>query len=233
MGTSVNFVISCKKNSGRLGARIGYTPFGCNACTKAAIRFFTAKYEVLQLYTNGVSFFYSEMQNLENCTQTAFLFSQQNEKFNNVPKLPVILWLQNTKIFKLFLNSHVLFDSKLKNLKFHPNCYSFFDDEIDGLHLFWFSRKIAYAHISGKQNRAKKSTRKVVNRLNWVPTSLHTSFLSLNFRKNMSDSCAAFGCTNQRSTFLCNFIVYHQRNDRVKNKMGHLLWQEKNGQLRK
>ena len=169
------------------------------------------------------------MQNLENCTQTAFLFSQQNEKFSNVPKLPVILWLQNTKIFKLFLNSHVLFHSKLKNLKFHPNCYSFFDDEIDGLHLFWFSRKIAYAHISGKQNRAKKSTRKVVNRLNWVPTSLHTSFVSMNFGKNMSDSCAAFGCTNQRSSTSLQFyrIPSAKRYLERRIKWVTTMWKEK------
>ena len=104
-----------------------------NACTQTAIRFFTAKYEILQLYPNGLSFFYSKIRNFENCTQTAIRFSQQNKKFSNVPELPFILWLQNTKFLKLLRNSHVLFDNKLKNLKLHPNCHSFFDDEIQNL----------------------------------------------------------------------------------------------------
>ena len=104
-----------------------------NACTQEAIGFFTAKYEILQLYPNGLSFFYSEMQNFENCTQTAIRFSQQNKKFSNVPKLPFILWVQNKNFLKLFRSSHVLFDNKLKNLKLHLNCHSFYDDETQNL----------------------------------------------------------------------------------------------------
>ena len=69
-----------------------------NACTQATIRFFN-----------------SEMQNFENCTQTAIRFSQRNKKFRIVPKLSFILWLQNTKFLKLFPNSQLLFDNKLKN----------------------------------------------------------------------------------------------------------------------
>ena len=57
---------------------------------------------------------------------TAIRFSQQNKKFSDVPKLPFIFWIQNTKFLKLFRNSQVLFDNKLKNLKLHPNCHSFF-----------------------------------------------------------------------------------------------------------
>ena len=78
-------------------------------------------------------FFYNEMQNFENCTQTAIRFSQKNKKFSNVPKLPFILWLQNTKFLKLFRNGHVVFDNKLQNVKLHPNCHSFFDDVIQNL----------------------------------------------------------------------------------------------------
>ena len=61
------------------------------SCTETAILFLTAKYEILQFYPNGLSFFYSEMKNFKNCTQTAIRFSQQNKKFSNVPKLPFIL----------------------------------------------------------------------------------------------------------------------------------------------
>ena len=53
----------------------------------------------------------------------------------------------------------------------------------------------------------KRSTGKVVNRLNWVPTILHTSFVSVNFGKNMPESCATFGCTNRRSSTSLQFYL--------------------------
>ena len=40
---------------------------------------------------------------------------------------------------------------------------------------------------------------KIVDRLNCLPTSLNTSFVSVSFGKNMPDSCAAFACTIQVS----------------------------------
>ena len=36
-------------------------------------------------------------------------------------------------------------------------------------------------------------------------TNIYTSFVSVNFEKSMPDSCAAFGCTNQRSTTSLQF----------------------------
>ena len=71
------------------------------------------------------------------------------------------------------------------------------------MRLLEFSQEIAHAHISGRQNKNKmkekhmKRSEQLVNR---VPTSLYTSFLSVDFEKNMPDSRAAFGCTNRRST---------------------------------
>ena len=82
-----------------------------NECIQAGICFFTAKYEILQLYPNGHSFFkakykilqlypnnnsifYSEIQNFENSTQTAIRFSQPKKIFRIVPKVPFILRLQ-------------------------------------------------------------------------------------------------------------------------------------------
>ena len=44
-----------------------------------------------------------------------------------------------------------------------------------------------------------------VSFLNWVHTSLYASFISVNFGKNMPDSCAAFRCTNGRSTTSLQF----------------------------
>ena len=79
---------------------------------------------------------------------------------------------------------------------------------IDGLRLFWFSPKIAHPHISGRQKKNKmkekhaESSEQLVNR---VPTSIYTSFVSVDFEKNMPDSCAAFGCTNWRSTTSLQF----------------------------
>ena len=75
---------------------------------------------------------------------------------------------------------------------------------IESLRFFWFSRKIAYAHIPGRQNKNKlkekhaESSEQLVNR---VPTSI----LSVDFEKNMPDSCAAFGFTNRRSTASLQF----------------------------
>ena len=61
-------------------------------------------------------------------------------------------------------------------------------------------------HLAGKtKTNWKKSTWKVVNRLNWVPTSLYTSFVSVNFGENTPDSCAAFECTNRRSSTSLQF----------------------------
>ena len=59
-----------------------------------------------------------------------------------------------------------------------------------------------HPHISGRQKKNKmkekhaESSEQLVNR---VPASLYTSFVSVDFEKSMPDSCAAFGCANQRS----------------------------------
>ena len=52
-----------------------------NACTQAAIRFFTAKYKILQLYPNGHSFFYGKMQNLELYPNDHSFFDYEIENF--------------------------------------------------------------------------------------------------------------------------------------------------------
>ena len=63
-------------------------------------------------------------------------------------------------------------------------------------------------HISGRQSKYKlkekhpESSEQLVNR---VFTSIYTSFVSVDFEKNMSDSCTAFGCTNRRSTTSLQF----------------------------
>ena len=58
----------------------------------------------------------------------------------------------------------------------------------------------------------KKKKRKKERKQKHVETSeqssqqfIHTSFVSVEFAKNMSDSCTAFGCTNRRSTTFLEF----------------------------
>ena len=73
-----------------------------------------------------------------------------------------------------------------------------------------------HAHIFGRQNKNKlkenhtESSEQLVNR---DPTSIYTSFVSANFEKNMPDSCAAFGCTNRRSTTSLQFYGIPSAND--------------------
>ena len=50
------------------------------SCAQAAIRFFTAKYETLQLYPNGHLFFYSEIQNFQSRSETLICFLTTNYK---------------------------------------------------------------------------------------------------------------------------------------------------------
>ena len=76
-------------------------------------------------------------------------------------------------------------------------------------------------NLAGKtKTNWKKSMQKVVKRLNWVPTSLYTSFVSVNFGKNMPDSWAAFGCTNERSStslqFYCIPLAKQHPEQRIK-----------------
>ena len=64
------------------------------------------------------------------------------------------------------------------------------------------------AHIwQAKQKLKEKHEESSEQLVNRVPTSIYTSFVSVDFEKNMPDSCAAFGCTNRRSTTSLQF--YH------------------------
>ena len=81
---------------------------------------------------------------------------------------------------------------------------------------FYFPKKLRMrTYQAGKTKKKLKgkhteSSEELVNR---VPTSTYTNFVSVDFEKNMPDSCAAFGCTNRRSTTSLQFYVYLQRND--------------------
>ena len=47
-----------------------------------------------------------------------------------------------------------------------------------------------------------ESSEQLVNK---ISTSFYTSFVSVDFEKNIPDSCTAFGCTNQRLTTSLQF----------------------------
>ena len=72
---------------------------------------------------NGHSFFLQRKTKFYSWTQTFICFLQRNAKFRIVSFL---LWLWNTKFLKLFRSGHLLLANKLKNLKLHQNCHSFF-----------------------------------------------------------------------------------------------------------
>ena len=76
-------------------------------------------------------------------------------------------------------------------------------------------------NLAGKtKTNWKKSMQEVVNRHIWVPTSLYTSFVSVNFGENMPESWAAFACTNQRSStslqFYCILSAQQYPEQRIK-----------------
>ena len=106
-----------------------------NACTQAAIGFFTAKYKILQLYPNGYSHFYCKIQNSTIVLKRLFVFHREIQNSTVALKLSFVLWLRNTNFLKLLGKGHLRFDNKSKNLKLHINCHSFFHHEIKNLKL--------------------------------------------------------------------------------------------------
>ena len=105
--------------------------------------------------------------------------------------------------FQKYQNQILSFQNLFILIKYHMFWPSYECFSTDGLHLFWFSQKIAHAHISGRQNKNKLKEKHVESSeqlLNRVPTSIYTSFVSVDFERNMPDSCRVFGCKNRRST---------------------------------
>ena len=63
------------------------------SCTQTAICYFTAKYEILQLYSNGHSLFYSEMQNFETLPKQPFrFFTTKHKILKTAPKRPFVFY---------------------------------------------------------------------------------------------------------------------------------------------
>ena len=87
--------------------------------------------------------------------------------------------------------------------------------QIDGLRLFWFSQKIVHVHIPGMQNKNKlkekhvESSKQLVNR---VPTSIYTSFISVDFEKNMP-VVQHPDVQSEGQLLLHNFIEFLQQNN--------------------
>ena len=118
------------------------------SCTQTAIRYFTAKYEILRLHSNShlfifqwnakfwnlsrtvTSWFYNKAQNFENCTQTAIRFLQRNTKFWKLyPKGHSYFSLGNTKSSNLssnFLKFRFLKNGKSIKIWFRGILFCFF-----------------------------------------------------------------------------------------------------------
>ena len=62
---------------------------------------------------------------------------------------------------------------------------------------------------------------------------IHTSFVSVNFGKNMPDSCAVFGCTNRRSTTFLQFYCISSARRYPEQRITKWATTAKNDQLRK
>ena len=70
------------------------------SCTQTAIRYFTVKYKILQLCSNGHSVFYSEMQN-----------------FETLPKQPFCFFTTKHKILKTARKRPFVFYNKIQNFE--------------------------------------------------------------------------------------------------------------------
>ena len=73
------------------------------SCTQTAIRFFTAKYEILKLYPNGHPIFYDEIRNFKVVPKRPLVFYSEIQNYTVVLKLPFVFY------------------SDIRNLEFYPN----------------------------------------------------------------------------------------------------------------
>ena len=85
-----------------------------NACTQTAIRFFTAKYEILQLYPNGHSFFLTAIYEILQLSPNghSFFFYREIRNFTVTPKRSFVFLQRNAKFWKLYQNGHSFFTAK-------------------------------------------------------------------------------------------------------------------------
>ena len=74
-----------------------------------------------------------------------------------------------------------------------------------------------------------ENSEQLVNR---APTSFYTNFVSVDFEKSMPDSCAAFACTNRRSTTSLQFYCIPSAKGYPEQRITKWLTAE-NDQLRK
>ena len=87
------------------------------SCTQTAICYFTVKYKILQLYSNGHSFFLQRNTKFYSCTQTAIRFLQRNAKFRIVPNWPFVLFVTKHKILKFVPKRPFVFQIEIENFE--------------------------------------------------------------------------------------------------------------------
>ena len=103
---------------------------------------------------------------------------------------------------------------------------------LNELYLFWFSRKIAHTHISSRQNKNKlKEEHHFIH--HFITTSLYTSFVSVNFGKNMRQLHSIWMYKSYvHSLQLYPIPSVKQYTERIWGHCYKGLWGEKNGWLR-
>ena len=79
------------------------------------IHFFTVEYEILQLSTNGHSFFHSGIRNFAVVYKWSFIFSQRNTKFYSCLQTVIHFFTAKYEILQLSTNGHSFFHSEIRN----------------------------------------------------------------------------------------------------------------------
>ena len=93
--------------------------FHYNAGTQAAIRFFTVKYQILQLHPNGHSFSTAKYEILQLYPNGHSFFTVKCKILKTLPKRPFMFLQRNIEFWKLYPNSHLYFpqgNTKSNNL---------------------------------------------------------------------------------------------------------------------
>ena len=96
---------------------------------------------------------------------------------------------------------------------------------------FDFPEKLLmHTYLAGK---TKKKEKHVETSEQSSHQFIHTSFVSVDFGKNMPDSCTVFGCTNRRSTTFLQFYCISSARRYPEQRITKWVTTAKNDQLRK
>ena len=96
------------------------------SCTQTPIRYFTAKYEILQLHSNGHSFSYSKMQNFETLPKRPFhFFTTKHKILKTAPKQPFAFLTTKYRILKVVHKRPFVFPAREYEIQLFFHQFSF------------------------------------------------------------------------------------------------------------